>query len=210
MKDLAIYGAGGFGRETAWMIQEINQVDDQWNLVGFFDDGHSKGKLVDGLPVLGGITELNKEQTNLELLIAIADPQVRRDLVSRIVNRRVHFPTLVHPGSRLGAPSNQIGKGGIITSGVHLTTSVTVGDFCIVNLLTTIGHDVVLGSFVSIMPQCSLSGNVIIGEGTFIGSGARILQGIEVGKDCTVGAGAVVTKSVRSNSRVAGVPAHEI
>ena len=41
MKDIAIYGAGGFGREVACMIKHINESADEpiWNLVGFFDDG---------------------------------------------------------------------------------------------------------------------------------------------------------------------------
>ena len=45
MKDIAIYGAGGFGREVACMIKHINESADEpiWNLVGFFDDGKEKG-----------------------------------------------------------------------------------------------------------------------------------------------------------------------
>ena len=40
MKDIAIYGFGGFGREVACVIQAINEIEPTWNLVGFFDDGH--------------------------------------------------------------------------------------------------------------------------------------------------------------------------
>ena len=38
MKDIAIYGAGGFGREVASLIKRINRIENQWNFVGFFDD----------------------------------------------------------------------------------------------------------------------------------------------------------------------------
>ena len=40
MKDIAIYGAGGFGREIACLIQMINKSEKKpkWNIVGFFDD----------------------------------------------------------------------------------------------------------------------------------------------------------------------------
>ncbi len=38
MKDIAIYGAGGFGREVACLIHIINKKTPQWNLIGFFDD----------------------------------------------------------------------------------------------------------------------------------------------------------------------------
>ena len=33
MKDIAIYGAGGFGREVASLIKRINRIENQWNFV---------------------------------------------------------------------------------------------------------------------------------------------------------------------------------
>ena len=38
MKDLYIIGAGGFGREVAWLVERINDVAPIWNLKGFIDD----------------------------------------------------------------------------------------------------------------------------------------------------------------------------
>ncbi|MDR1459358.1 MAG: serine acetyltransferase, partial [Bacteroidales bacterium] len=43
MKDIAIYGAGGLGREIACLIRHINENEPTWNLIGFFDDGKAKG-----------------------------------------------------------------------------------------------------------------------------------------------------------------------
>lgn len=44
MKDIAIYGAGGFGREVACMIKHINESADEpiWNLVGFLMMGKKR------------------------------------------------------------------------------------------------------------------------------------------------------------------------
>ena len=38
MKDIVIIGAGGIGREVAWIIEEINEVNSTWNIVGFVDE----------------------------------------------------------------------------------------------------------------------------------------------------------------------------
>lgn len=46
-------------------------------------------------------------------------------------------------------------------------------------------------------------------KGCKIGSGAMILPGITVGENAVVGAGSVVTKDVRDNTTVMGVPAKE-
>ena len=35
MRDIAIYGAGGFGKEVACLLNRINEVNHQWNLIGF-------------------------------------------------------------------------------------------------------------------------------------------------------------------------------
>ena len=47
-KDIAIFGAGGFGREVLALIKEINRIEPQWNILGFFDDGLEKGEIVKG------------------------------------------------------------------------------------------------------------------------------------------------------------------
>lgn len=35
MKKIAVYGAGGFGREVACMLRHINNITPTWDLVGF-------------------------------------------------------------------------------------------------------------------------------------------------------------------------------
>ena len=34
MKDIVIVGAGGFGREVAWLVEEMNAVSPEWRLLG--------------------------------------------------------------------------------------------------------------------------------------------------------------------------------
>ena len=42
MKDILVYGAGGYGREVACIINRINNKDKIWNFCGFIDDGLEK------------------------------------------------------------------------------------------------------------------------------------------------------------------------
>src|SRR6218665_1470676 len=140
MKDIVIYGAGGFGRETALMIRQINQVKPTWNLLGFYDDGISHE--VDGLPVLGNLAALNTYSKEVAVAVAVANPQIKRKIVASITNPKVSYPVLIHPLCQTGDEHNTFGKGTIITSGCIATTNVHLGDFVIVNLLTTLGHDV--------------------------------------------------------------------
>jgi sugar O-acyltransferase (sialic acid O-acetyltransferase NeuD family) len=207
MTDIVIYGAGGFGRETALMINQINERVQEWRVLGFYDDNKRKGEEIDGYPVLGGLNDLN-EAGGVGVVLAVADPIIRKRLRATIINSHVFFPVLIHPSVNKGdVIRNTIGEGTIITAGNILTTNIHLGAFTIVNLACTIGHDVVVGRFSSIMPSCSLSGFIQVGEGVLIGSGARILPGLTIGNAARIGAGAVVTRSVPEGITVVGVPA---
>lgn len=209
MKDIVIYGAGGFGRETALLIQQINERTPQWNLVGFFDDGLAPDTSVDDLPVLGGKEAAKKFKG--AIAVAVAEPGVRESIVSGLRTSKIDFPVLTHPNTLLGSKKfNRIDEGSIICAGVILTTQVQLGAFTIINLDTTVGHDVVTGAFTTVMPGCSISGNVKIGKGSVLGTGSRIIQNLEIGENCVVGAGAVVTHSFGNSVKVIGVPAREI
>jgi sugar O-acyltransferase (sialic acid O-acetyltransferase NeuD family) len=210
MTDLAIYGAGGFGRETALMVEQINRVDRCWNVIGFYDDGKQKGELVEGSPVLGGLKDVNLMEQPLSLVVAIADPSVRMKVVTSITNKQINFPVMVHPTALPGGVTNFFGRGTVITAGCILTTGIVTGEFVIINVATTIGHDVKLGSFCSVMPGCNISGHVQVGEQSWIGTGAKIIQHLTLGKNCKVGAGAVVTKSFGDGVTLVGVPGREM
>ena len=45
MKDIIIIGAGGVGKEVAFIIEQINIKTSVWNIVGIVDDDESYGKL---------------------------------------------------------------------------------------------------------------------------------------------------------------------
>ena len=211
-KKIAIYGAGGLGREIACLIADINLQSNVWELVGFYDDGKAKGPLIDDeLPVLGGLEDINSITTPLHLVIAISDPHIKAKLVASITSAFIAYPVLIHPTCQAGNLKYvRIGKGTVVTAGVIMTTHIHLGDFVLVNLATTIGHDVRVGDFSSIMPSCSISGNVAVGRLTSVGTGARILQNITLGDETIVGAGAIVTKNFGAGSKLIGVPALNI
>jgi len=209
LKDLAIFGAGGFGKEVRTLVDHINQQEPTWNLLGFYDD--QRLEEVQGLPVLGALADLLNKTRELQLVVAIGNSKIRCKITKKLSASHIKFATLIHPSVIVGNPDSiSIGNGSIITAGVILTTDISIEEHVIINLNTTIGHDTSIGSHSSLMPGINIAGNVSLKEGVFVGAGANILGGITIGTYCTIGAGAVVTRDIPGHTTAIGVPAKVI
>ncbi len=205
---ISIYGAGGFGFEVAMLIEQINNIYSNWDFIGFFDDNVRKGNVLNGYPVLGGIQELNAWKDNLYLVLAIGIPKIKKKVYSKIENKNIKYPTLIHPSVIMGEGKYlTIGEGCIICAGNIITTNITIDDHVILNLACTVGHDAVIGKFSSFMPSCNISGEVTIGESVYCGTGAKISNKINVGNNVVVGAGSVLVDNIPDNVTAVGVPA---
>lgn len=209
MRDIAIYGAGGFGREVACLINRINGQEPTWNLIGFFDDGKQKGEMISHFgPCLGGADELNAWGDKLSVAIAIGNPITVRMIAERITNPLVSFPNLIHPDFVISDPDTfTIGKGNIVQCGCTVSVDVTLGDFNVLNGTVCIGHDAHIGSFNTLMPTTRISGEVKIGDCCFFGVGSIVLQQINVGDGVRLGAGSVLMTKPKSGMLYLGVPA---
>ena len=211
MKDIAIFGVGGFGREVLTLIQDINHVEQTWNVVGFFDDGYEVGYESHGLKVLGGTKELSEWKTPLAVTIAIGAPRIRKAILENIHNELIEFPTLIHPTAIIGDKDYvKIGKGCIICAYTVVTCDIEVGDFVILNIACTLGHDTVVKDHCAFMPTCNISGECQIDEGVYCGTGVKIINRTSIGANTIVGAGAVVVKPLPANCTAVGAPAKAI
>ncbi len=212
IKDIAIYGAGGFGREVACLIKRINsETKPTWNLVGFFDDGMEPGATNEYGAVLGNIETLNSWEKPLAVVFAIGSPVVVARLVGMVSNPLVEFPNIIAPDTLfLDRDNVRLGRGNIFCSRCLVSCNVAIGDFNTFNGYITVGHDAVIGDFNSIMPAVKISGGVRIGCRNFLGVNSVILQYKTIGDDTTVGASSVVLRNTKDGNTYIGNPARKI
>jgi len=195
-KNIALIGAGGLGREIKNLLERKHQF------AGYYDDREFSDNY------LGSIDRISPTEY-LQYLIAIGDPIIKKGLAERLAEKELHYANLLSKNTVVDE-SCFTGTGVIVCDGAVATVDYQIGAHVLINLNVTIGHDVTIGDYCSIMPGANISGNVTIGEATLIGSGATILQGITIGSKVIVGAGAVVTKDVADNTTVVGIPAKQI
>lgn len=207
---IAVIGAGGFGKEVKMLIDQINDKEQQYEFIGFYDDAFEKKTIINGFPVLGSISDINFLEDEIALVMAIGDPKTKKSILNKISNTKVVFPTLIHPNVFIGKDGVSIGKGCIICCSNIITVNVTIGDFVILNLMCTVGHDTSIANFSSFMPSVNISGEVNVKEGVYVGTGAKIINQIEIGENSIIGAGSVVYKSIPANCTAVGIPAKPI
>lgn len=210
MKDIAIYGAGGFGREVACLINRINDKNPTWNLVGFFDDDPNlKGRMISHYgPCLGGIEELNAYSKELAITIPIGNPQAVKKVYSSINNDKIYFPNLIMTDFLMAdVETFKMGKGNIIQGGCSVSCDVEFGDFNVLNGSIAFGHDAKVGSFNTFMPGARISGEVHIGDENFFGVGSIVLQQIKIGNNVRLGAGSVMMTKPKDGNLYIGNPA---
>jgi sugar O-acyltransferase (sialic acid O-acetyltransferase NeuD family) len=210
-RDILIYGAGGFAREVAWLVESCGE---SYRCRGFIDDDDSLyDEPLNGYPVMS-LEAATATCPDAAVVPGVGDPSTRQLVMQRVVASGFSTATLVHPRTER-SQWLAIGTGTVICAGCILTTNITIGQYVQINLDCTIGHDAILEDYVTLAPGVHVSGWVYIQQSVYIGTGAVILNGtrdgpIIIGEHAIIGAGACVTKSIPADTTAVGVPARPI
>jgi sugar O-acyltransferase (sialic acid O-acetyltransferase NeuD family) len=212
MNNIAIYGAGAFGKEVACLINLINQKEKRWRLVGYFDDNNERnGNKFNDLDIIGGIEVLNKISEQLCIVFSIANPIIVKNIVRNVDNLNISFPNLISPDCIfLDLQSATLGQGNLIMPQSLISCNVSIGDFNLLNCGISIGHDSKIGSFNSFMSYSKISGDVCIGDLNYFGACSLVLQKKMIGNNTLIGASSVIMRNTEDENTYLGNPAVKI
>ena len=213
MKQVAIFGASGFGREVMPLARQQWSCSGEPHQLVFVDDQPLDAEC-NGQRVLSYAEWLAQHAISRHINIAIASSDVRQKLVERFMADGVQFFE-VRAANVVQLDNVHLGDGAILCSFVQLTSNIRIGRHFHGNIYSYVAHDCVIGDYVTFAPGVMCNGNVIVEDNAYIGTGAVIKQGqpgkpLVIGRGAVVGMGAVVTKSVQPGETVVGNPARPL
>ena len=211
MNEIVIIGNGGLAKEIAEYIDNINDSNPTWNLLGFSTNDPSQiGNYIHKYKVLCLDKDIANWGKQLGLVIGVGFPNKISEISAYFnKNLNLYFPNIILPTAFI-AKHISLDKGNIITSGVVISTDVQIGSYNLFNWNVTIGHDTLNGNCNVFNPGSNISGNIILGSRVLVGTGSQILQGLTICDDVIIGAGAVVTKDIKEPGTYVGIPARRI
>lgn len=201
-----IYGAGDLGREIYYAIQEINNIQTTFNVLGFLDDTEGfEGKVIEGLNIKNWNSLTGEQIKSSYFIIAVGNGVARKKIREKIESQGGELSeAVIHPKSYI-ATNVKIKKGVYIGPNTTVSIGTKVDKNVVINQNCSIGHDCEVEEDVVISPGCVLSGRVSIGRATFLGSGAIILPRMKIEGLCVIGANVTVSQNVNRQHKVLAV-----
>ena len=141
-----------------------------------------------------------------EVYIGIGDNAARRALFERLRALDARLATCVAPTAFV-ARDARLGAGAVLCPGAVVNSRAVIGANTIVNTLSSVDHDCVLGDHSQVTVGVTFGGTVRVGRNCFFGLKSAVLPNLTIGDDVVVMAGALVTRSLPDGVKAGGVPA---
>lgn len=192
MKDILIYGTGGFADIVSDLIKHLGR-----NTAGYIlDDAYASSDSYNQLPVipLSRLKEYSTEKYSVAIgFIGRKMFTQRSEKFELIRSLGYELENLIHPSVVMS--TDNIGIGNIIFEGCILCYGVKMGDGNIMWPRAIVNHDGVVGSFNTLSACMSTSGGTIIGNHCFLGNNSTYNNRIVIADYTFVGAGTYIAHS---------------
>ncbi len=213
MKKLIIIGGKGNALSIASMVESNNQLNPEWEILGFFNDSDAIGSYIGDYQVIGRPEDMKSEKYNdvnyIYALITLPYGENNTKRLEEIGLPLERFATIIHHSAYVSQYS-QIGFGVVIMPFVYIGPNTRISNHVTLLAGSSLGHDSVLNDYSYLGNNAIIGAYVTVGKGVFIGTNATIIERVTLNEWCAVGIGSVIIRDVETKKVVAGNPARLI
>lgn len=196
MKRLALIGSKDF----AMQIRRFAETTKEYRVVGYFDDFEIEGKMINGIPILGKISDIERvyEEKAFDCLFFAAgynNFQFREHAFMQFKGK-VPFATIIMLNACISADV-EIGEGVFIGDGCVIDSNTIIEDNVFIHGSSNIGHDNRIGSHTYISGRFDTAGFCTIGKRCFMGIRTCIGDHVAICDDVWIGLACVVAKDIK-------------
>jgi len=203
---LGIYGAGGLGREVFELANLINTKNNFWSQIVFIDDAKVSNNPRNALILKFEDIKNKYKLDDLEVCIAIGEPSIRKILFDKLINSNIAISTLIHPKVEI-PKSTIIGNGTIINKLTSISCDSVIGENVYIHPMACIGHDSIIGNHTVISSFTDVAGDCNVGDCAFLAINVIMKQGTSIGANSIVGLASVVHRDIKEGVIALGNPA---
>lgn len=176
---LLLVGAGGFGRVA--LEHALAQYD-----CAFLDDGPAIGMLVDGVPVIGRISDLPRLYGEyLQLVVTIGANKLREEIYAKAKAIGYSFPSIICATAYV-SPHAELGCGCVLLNNVVVQNGAHVGDGVLLNPGVEVHHDSFVDEYALIYTNSVVRTLARVGKRVRIGSTVSISNNVHVADDSDI------------------------
>lgn len=208
-KQVLIMGGWGSGQIVASVIEDINQINDDWKILGYLNDFEEIGALIGSYPVVGRTAEaIDYSLRGVYLHYAMRNAKFAAQRIERFKQMGIPdecFATLIHPNTHLSG-NRGIGCGSLLCAQAYLSFGAQVANHNHLYGNVFVGHDSSISDFAWIANNSAVGARCLIKEGAHLGTNCSLREDVTIGRYAIVGIGAVILNDVADFEIVVGNP----
>ena len=214
MKKLIIIGGYGNGTVVQSTVEDINDVNPEWEILGFLNDRETEP--INGYPVIGKIDKVTVDRyiddPDVYFFYSLISVKLNFNFLHKLLDMEIpkeRFATIIHPTAVISKFAH-IGYGTCIQPFVSVGPNTKIGNHVQIYAQSLIGHGSKLDDYAYVANNACIGADVHLREGAYLGTNSTSLEFVKFGKWSITGIGAVVLKDVPDYAKMVGNPARQI
>ncbi|HUH73458.1 MAG TPA: hypothetical protein VLZ75_03525 [Chitinophagales bacterium] len=199
---------GGKGNGTVVLATIIDMIQNHnaiYNFIGFVNNNFYNIKEIEGHPVIGDFSDLEKIclEKDAFFVNAITSVKTIKDIDKKYRSvfheYESRLASIIHPDTFLGYHA-KIGKGAFIGPQNYIGQNVIIDELVFIHSHCYIARDAIIGAFSYLAPKVYIGAESIVGKKVYCGINSLIKERLTIDDYSIIGMGAIILDNTEKNS----------